>query len=133
MSNILEEVENDIYDGFTLERVVNFSLFGWAEQGVLLLNTALSVRWNQPESHIHIWQPFTKAVIEAVNKKNNIVWMLWGNKAANYKKLITNPSHAIIAVGHPSPLNTANPFKGCKCFSKCNYELEIRNKEIIKW
>lgn len=133
LRNILKEVEDDIYDGFNIERIGNLSLYEWAAQGVLLLNTALSVRQGHPESHLEIWRPFTEFVIRELQIKNDIVWLLWGNKAQSYSKLITNPSHAIINSGHPSPLNTANPFKGCKCFSKCNEQLRIRNLKEIIW
>lgn len=133
LRNILKEVEDDIYDGFNIERIGNLSLYEWAAQGVLLLNTALSVRQGEPESHLEIWRPFTEFVIRKLQTKQDLVWLLWGNKAISYKKFITNPSHAIIESGHPSSLNTTNPFKGCKCFSKCNEQLRIRNLKKIIW
>lgn len=133
LRNILTEVESDVYNGLNLNRVTDYSLYSWAEQGVLLINTALTVREGQPESHLHIWKPFTEYWINKLQERNDIIWMLFGRKAESYKHLITNPSHYKIVTGHPSPLNTSNPFKGCKCFSQCNEQLRARNLEIINW
>jgi len=137
LRNILQEVENDIYDGFSLERQAELSLYPWAEQGVLLINTALTVRQQSPGSHLQLWYPFMIEVIGALNRRNDIVWLLWGRKAQHFEKYITNPSHAIIKTAHPSPLgcryNAPIPFLGSKCFSKANRKLEIRNKKEIIW
>lgn len=133
LKNILKEVENDIYDGFNLERTSEYSLYSWAEQGVLLINTAMSVKEKLPESHLHLWRPFTEFWIKKLQEKNDIIWMLWGKKAESYKHLITNKSHYKLISGHPSPLNTYNPFLGCQCFSKCNEQLKARNLEEIIW
>lgn len=133
LRNILKEVEDDAYDGFALTRVADYSLYNWAEQGVLLINTALTVRAGQPGTHMHIWKPFTSFLIGKLQEKNDLVWLLWGNHAANYKELITNTTHAKIISGHPSPLNTTNPFIGSKPFSRCNEELRARNLEEIIW
>lgn len=139
LRNILEEVEADLGEGLDLKRTAKLSLYSWAEQGVLLINTAHTVEAYKPESHLHLWKEFTKEVFKIVNKKNDIVHLLWGAKAIKYKSLITNPSHAIICTSHPSPLSYTksvqeySPFKGSKCFSKTNYELEIRGKSKIIW
>jgi len=133
LQNILTEVESDVYNGLNLERMSNYSLYNWAEQNVLLINTAMSVRTGQPDSHTALWRPFTLAVIKAICERNDIVWLLWGKKAEAYKQFIKNSSHSVIINGHPSPLNTYNPFLGCKCFSRCNTELEARNKSKIIW
>lgn len=139
LKNILDEVERDIYEGFNLDRSAKISLYGWAHQGVLLVNTSHSVVEGKPGSHLALWEPFALSVVEALNKKNDIVWLLWGAKAIAYKKYITNPSHAVICTSHPSPLSVHKsvqgypPFKGSGCFSKANEELEVRNKGKIIW
>lgn len=133
LRTILKEVENDVYDGFDLNTLADLDLTKWSKQGILLLNTALSVRHKEPESHLHIWNKFTNFVINKLQDKNDLVWMLWGRKSQKYKNYITNKSHAILEAGHPSPLNTANPFLGCKCFSKANEELKTRNLKEIIW
>ena len=137
LTNILKEVESDIYNGFNLERIANISLYDWAEQGVFLVNTAHTVENDVPGSHLKVWKKFTISMINAINKKNDVVWMLWGRKAQAYEEFNTNPSHAIIKTAHPSPLGCKYkapiPFVGSKCFSKANYELEIRNKKEIRW
>jgi|GEM_PF-3183531 len=137
LKNILKEVENDVYKGFNPERIANLSLESWAKQGVLLINTAHTVIQNKPESHLKYWINFTREVINSINKKNDIVWLLWGRKSQKYKYYITNPSHAIIETAHPSPLgcnyNAPIPFIGSKCFSKCNEQLKTRNLKEITW
>lgn len=135
--NILEEVENDVYDGFNLDRITNYSLYGWAEQGVFLNNSAHTVQLGKPESHLKLWKNFTIEVIKALDKKDNIVHMLWGRKAQAFKEYITNPTHRIIETSHPSPLSNRNnapiAFTDSKCFSKCNYFLEELNLDKIVW
>ena len=139
LKNILEEVERDVYDGFKLDRIAKLSLYSWAHQGVLLVNTSHSVAKGSPGSHLALWKPFTLKVIEALNRKNDIVWLLWGGKSLAFKKYITNPSHAVIGTSHPSPLAVNKPvqgyppFKESGCFSKVNEELEMRNKSKIMW
>jgi len=137
LRNIIKEVENDIYNGFNPERIANLDLSSWAKQGVLLINTAHTVIQNRPESHLKYWISFTRAIINAINNRDNIVWLLWGRKAQKYKNYIINPSHAIIETAHPSPLGCSNnapiPFIGSKCFSKANDELQVRNLKEIIW
>jgi uracil-DNA glycosylase len=131
LRNILKEVNNDIYNGQIIEP--DSSLYRWAQQGVFLVNTAHTVIKGQPNSHLHYWKNFTIKVIETLNKKDNIVWMLWGNEAKKYREYILNDTHSIIESGHPSPLNTSIPFVGSKCFSKCNEILKSKNINIINW
>lgn len=131
--NILREVEEDIYDSFDLNTIGDLDLSRWSKQGILLLNTAMTVKQHLPESHIDIWNPFLRAVIGAINQRNDIVWLLWGSAAKSYKKYIRNSSHVIIESGHPSPQNLTVVFRGTKPFSKANFELSCRNKQIIKW
>ena len=127
LRNILNEVER------TEGSRPNPNLYAWASQGVLLINTAHTVVRGQAGSHIAMWSPFTRSVIEALNKKDNIVWLLWGSHAKFYGDLVTNESHVKIESGHPSPLNTAHPFVGCGCFEECNNVLKSKSYEPIKF
>lgn len=135
--NILEEVENDVYDGFNLERIANYSLYNWAEQGVFLCNAAHTVIRGEPASHMHYWRNFTIEVVKALNKKDNVVWLLWGKFAQGFVQYIDNPTHRTILTSHPSPLGVHQPapipFRDSKCFSKCNEYLEELNLEKIIW
>lgn len=139
LKNILAEVERDIYDGFELERLSRQSLYSWAEQGVLLINVAHSVRAKKPGSHLPLWEPFTLEVIKALNKKDDLIWLLWGNYAISYKEYISNKSHYIICTSHPSsysymkPVKQYPPFWKSNCFSQVNEQLEARNLSRIKW
>lgn len=137
LANILEEVENDIYDGFNLERLNNFSLYSWAEQGVLMTNAAHTVVKGQPASHMKYWKRFTEEVVKALNKKDNIVWLMWGRFSQNFDIFITNPTHFMIKTSHPSPLGATKaapiPFSDSKCFSKCNEFLRSKNLKEIIW
>lgn len=137
LANILEEVENDIYDGFNLERLNNFSLYSWAEQGVLMTNAAHTVVKGQPASHMKYWKKFTEEVVKALNKKDNIVWLMWGRFSQNFDIFITNPTHFMIKTSHPSPLGVMKtapiPFSDSKCFSKCNEFLRSKNLKEIIW
>jgi uracil-DNA glycosylase len=139
LENILDEVERDIYDGMKLDRVAKLSLYSWAHQGVLLVNTSHSVVKGQPGSHLEFWKPFTLKVIEALNEKNDLVWLLWGAKSIVFKQYVTNPSHAVICTSHPSPLSANKKvqeypaFNGSRCFSQVNEALEARNQSKIVW
>lgn len=133
LKNILKEIETDTgYDDHT-EFKQTSRLSHLPGQGVLLLNTALTVSPGKPGSHSKNWDEFTKTLVQDLNKKDNIIWMLWGNHAKKYKEFITNETHHILTAGHPSPLNTTNPFKGCKHFSKANDILKSLNKTEIVW
>ena len=137
LANILEEVENDIYDGFNLERLTNLSLYSWAEQGVFLVNAAHTVVRGKPASHMRYWRRFTDEVVKALNKKDNIVWLMWGRFAQSYAVFITNPTHSIIKTSHPSPLGISKEapisFRDSRCFSKCNQILKDNNLSEIAW
>ena len=100
----------------------NGCLFSWAKQGVLLLNTALTVRAGQANSHKGMgWETFTDAVIKALNQKQTpVVFMLWGANARSKKKLITNENHLVLETVHPSPLSAYGGFFGCNHFKKAN-------------
>lgn len=110
-------------------------LVKWAEHGVLLLNTVLTVRAHQANSHQGIgWEQFTDAVIQAVNAEDRpIVFLLWGRPAQTKKKMLTNPKHLILEAPHPSPLSAYRGFFGCKHFSKTNAFLQEHGIEPIDW
>jgi uracil-DNA glycosylase len=131
---IIKEVERDIYNGFDIHVSSEYSLRRWAIQGVLLLNTALTVEESTPGSHIKLWKPFTEYIFKILNENNSgLIFMLWGNEAQKYEELINTNLHYIIEAGHPSPLNTKLPFVGNGCFSKCNKILEKNNNIKIIW
>ena len=110
-------------------------LVGWAKQGVLLLNTTLTVREGQPQSHKgQGWEILTDRIIALLNQKTMpIVFMLWGANARAKKALITNPSHLILESAHPSPLSAYNGFFGCNHFVKTNAFLHSTNQKEIDW
>ena len=110
-------------------------LSGWAEQGVLLLNTILTVQRGRPMSHAGIgWQTFTDRVIELLNAREKpIVFLLWGSPARAKKTLLTNPAHLILEAPHPSPLSAGRGFFGCRHFSKANAFLQAHGETPINW
>jgi len=125
LRNILKEVAEDTGEKPT-PKVLSY-LEHLPTQGVLLLNTALTVEKGSPESHLELWQEFTQEVIKALNAKQKLVWVLWGAKAQKFSKNI-NPNHTIVAAAHPSPFSY-HKFKGCKCFTEVNKHLV----NPIKW
>ncbi|MEG0892016.1 MAG: uracil-DNA glycosylase [Bacteroidales bacterium] len=130
LKNIYKEIEADL--NITLNK--NGNLENWAKQGVFLLNSVLTVRASEPTSHAKIgWNEFTDAVIKAISdKKEGVVFMLWGNYAKTKKELINKNKHYILEAAHPSPL-ARGAFFGCKHFSKCNNILTSLSKEPINW
>ena len=129
--NIYKELENDL--GCYIPN--NGYLESWAKQGVLLLNTVLTVRAHEANSHKNIgWEIFTDKIISLLNdRKDHIVFILWGRPSINKTKLITNPQHFIITSPHPSPLSAYRGFFGSKPFSKANDFLKSINKKPINW
>ena len=129
--NIYKELHDDL--GCYIPN--NGYLKKWADQGVLLLNTVLTVRAHQANSHQgHGWEQFTDAVIQAVNAQDRpIVYMLWGAPARRKKAMLTNPKHLILEAPHPSPLSAYSGFFGCKHFSKANEFLKASGVEPIDW
>lgn len=131
LRNIFQELESDLGiappDGGTLTP--------WAQQGVLLLNTVLTVRRGQPNSHKNLgWTTFTDAIISLLNQRSQpIVFLLWGGNARSKKSLITAPQHLILETTHPSPLSAYGGFFGCRHFSKCNAFLEQNGIAPIDW
>ncbi len=107
----------------------------WAKSGVLLMNTVLTVREGQANSHRgHGWEIFTDKVIELLNKREQpIVFLLWGGNARSKAKLITNSKHLILQCAHPSPLSAYNGFFGCGHFIKANEFLKSQGIEPIDW
>jgi uracil-DNA glycosylase len=132
LKNIFKEIESDI--GVTMP--ANFgNLTKWASQGVLMLNSILTVRANEPSSHSKYgWTQFTDAVIKKISEEHNhIVFMLWGNFAKAKSSLINPYKHYILSAAHPSPFSADKGFFGCKHFSKTNSIL-IKNKlDPIDW
>ena len=110
-------------------------LLPWAQQGVLMLNSVLTVRAHQAGSHAGKgWEILTDRAIGLLNlREDPVVFMLWGRYARNKKALITNPQHLILEAAHPSPLSAYNGFFGCRHFSKANEFLKAHGKEAINW
>ena len=130
LRNIYKEIENDI--GYVSNK--DGCLENWAKQGVLLLNSSLSVEVLKPGSHSNIgWDKFIIDIIKTLNKKNKIVFILWGNHAKQYLKYIDNDNNLILSAAHPSPLSAYRGFFGSKHFSKCNSYLKKNNLKEIKW
>lgn len=129
--NIFKELETDL----GCKMPVSGSLVPWAKQGVLLLNTVLTVIKDQAASHKDIgWEVFTDEVIKKINEKEEpVVFILWGSYARSKKKYITNKHHLIIESAHPSPLSAYNGFFGSKPFSKTNEFLIKNNLTPIDW
>ena len=129
--NIYKELEDDL--GCYIPN--NGYLEKWARQGVLMLNTVLTVRAHQANSHQgRGWENFTDAVIQAVNAQDRpIVYMLWGRPAQSKIPMLTNPKHLILTAPHPSPLSAYRGFFGCKHFSKANEFLKANGAEPIDW
>lgn len=129
--NIYKEIVNDV-GGFVPD---NGYLIPWAKQGVLLLNTVLTVREGQPNSHRSLgWEQFTDAVIRSLNdSEHQIVFLLWGNNAKLKADLIDRNKHVILEATHPSPLSATHGFFGCKHFSKVNKILSDAGQKPINW
>ena len=126
--NIFRELESDL-------DVKNYigDLSAWSRQGVLLLNTSLSVCAGLPASHSNIgWENFTNAAIEEIQKKKNIIFLLWG-KHAQQKKAFIREDNFILEAAHPSPLSANNGFFGCNHFSKTNNLLTSLGSDPIDW
>lgn len=131
LQNIYKEMKSDI--GAQIPS--HGQLTSLAEQGVLMLNTVLTVRAGQAASHRgHGWEVFTDRVIDELNKKQTpVVFILWGRPAAEKAKIITNPIHLKLEAPHPSPLSAHRGFFGCKHFSKTNEFLKSKGIAPIDW
>ena len=131
MVNILKEVHSDIGNS----QCDNGDLTPWAQQGVLLINTILTVEDSSPKSHEKKgWEIFTDNIIKYISQNNeNIIFILWGTPAIKKSKLIDENKHFILTAPHPSPLSSYRGFFGCKHFSKTNELLKSIGKEPIVW
>ncbi len=129
--NIYKELQSDL--GCKIPN--NGYLVKWAEQGVLLLNTVLTVRAHQANSHQGKgWEKFTDAIIRAVNAEDRpIAYLLWGRPAQSKMSMLDNPKHKVFTAPHPSPLSAHRGFFGCKHFSQANAFLEENGVEPIDW
>lgn len=130
--NIFKEIRDDV-------GIDNLGKHGeltkWAESGVLLLNSVLTVRANQARSHHGLgWEEFTTDVIKILNEREKpMVFMLWGGDAKAKQKFIKNPNHLVLKAAHPSPLSAYNGFFGCKHFSQANEFLKAHGMSEIDW
>lgn len=131
----LQNIYQELHDDLGCEIPDNGYLEKWAKQGVLLLNTVLTVRAHQANSHKgHGWEQFTDAIIQAVNAQDRpIVYLLWGKPAQSKMPMLTNPKHLILQAPHPSPLSAYRGFFGCKHFSRANAFLEANGESPIDW
>ena len=131
LQNIFKEIKDDIGK----EIPDNGDLTRWAEQGVLLLNSILTVQEGRPLSHKDKgWERFTDVIIQRISERNkNVVFMLWGSKAIRKGELISHNGNLILTSVHPSPLSAYRGFFGCKHFSQANHYLKQKNKSIIEW
>lgn len=131
LKNIYKELASDV--GFVPPN--HGCLISWARQGVLLLNTTLTVREGQPNSHsTYGWQTFTDEIIKKIDESDNpVVFLLWGGNAKSKMKLIKNKKHLVLYSAHPSPLSAYNGFFGNKHFSKTNEFLVQNGKTPIDW
>ena len=131
LKNIFKEMQDDVHT-----TIPNHGcLVSWAKQGVLLLNTVLTVREGEPNSHKNMgWETFTDRVISELNNKQTpVVFLLWGAHARKKASVITNPIHYKLTAPHPSPLSAYNGFFGCKHFSKTNELLTASGQTPIDW
>lgn len=130
----LKNIFNELKDDVGIERTSK-ELDDWAQQGVLLLNATLTVRAHAPNSHKDLgWEKFTDFIIKEISdKKENVVFVLWGAFAQKKASLIDSTKHYIIQSAHPSPFSVYRGFYGSKPFSKINDFLKSKNKEAISW
>lgn len=132
LQNIFKEIKNDL--GIEMTPNVG-NLTAWAKQGVLLLNTVLTVRRGQANSHKNKgWEILTSKILELLNNRQKpIVFLLWGSQAKSLGEKITNKNHLVLCSVHPSPLSAYAGFFGCKHFSKTNEFLIKNGENTINW
>ncbi|MBO5565227.1 MAG: uracil-DNA glycosylase [Lachnospiraceae bacterium] len=131
----LVNIFKELHDDLGIRMPEHGCLVPWAKQGVLLLNTVLTVRAHQAASHRGKgWELFTDAILRAVNKEDRpIVYMLWGSPAQLKAQFLDNPLHLVLKAPHPSPLSAYRGFFGCRHFSKCNNFLSEHGVTPIDW
>lgn len=137
LQNIFKELAADFKDEKYLENIKNKNghLSKWAEQGVLLLNSVLTVEESKPASHADIgWETFTDEVIRKISEnKSGVVFLLWGNYAIKKRSLIDETKHFVLTAPHPSPFSAHSGFFGCRHFSKTNEILKQNYQKEIDW
>ena len=131
LKNIFKEIAEDL----KIKMSSSTDLTPWAKQGIMLLNTSLSVVEHMPASHSNkLWHTFTTEIVKILNELNHpIVFMLWGNHAKSFLPILNNPNHLILQSAHPSPFSAYSGFFGCKHFSQCNEFLSSHNIKPINW
>lgn len=131
----LKNIYKELYDDLGVKPCDNGDLTRWAKQGVLLLNSVLTVEKDKPASHKNLgWERLTDYIIKLLdNKEDPVVFILWGNFAKSKSSLITNPKHLVITSPHPSPFSARYGFFGSKPFSKTNDFLSKNHLEPINW
>jgi len=130
----LVHIFKELYQDLGIQKI-DGNLTSWAKQGVLLLNSSLSVRESCANSHSKLWKDFTDNAIKYISdEREGIIFILWGTNAKSKKKFIDDNKHYILESNHPSPLSAnRGGFFGCKHFSKCNEILLRNNKTQIEW
>jgi len=131
----LKNIYKELYTDVSITPPQHGCLINWAQQGVLLLNTALTVRAHEPMSHKHIgWEALVHEVIRCISQeKSHVVFILWGNQALKFEKNIVGDQHLIIKSAHPSPLSVRHGFYNSKPFSKTNNYLKAHGIAPINW
>lgn len=131
----LKNIFKEIHDDLRIDMSSSTDLTPWAKQGVLLLNTSLTVIEHKPASHANdLWHTFTREIIKILNERNQpIVFLLWGNHAKSFMPLLNNPNHLVLTSAHPSPFSAYSGFFGCRHFSKANKFLTDHNLTPIDW
>lgn len=131
----LQNIYREIHDDLGIQMSNSGYLVNWAKQGVLLLNTVMTVERGKANSHKdHGWEQFTDNVIRKLNSQDQpIVFLLWGRNAMNKMPLLNNPKHLVLTAAHPSPLSAYNGFFGCRHFSRTNEFLVKNGLKPIDW
>ena len=131
LTNIFKELSSDMQ----IEIPKTGCLSGWCKQGVLLLNTVLTVEKGLPNSHKNIgWETFTSFIVKIINDQlTSCVFMLWGMNANKFNNLLDKSKHLVMSAPHPSPFSARTGFFGCKHFSKANKFLQEQNRDIVDW
>jgi uracil-DNA glycosylase len=131
----LVNIYQELHDDLGCQIPNHGYLTSWAEQGVLMLNTVLTVQAHKPMSHRNVgWEEFTDAAIAAVNRQDRpVVFLLWGKPAQEKTKMLDNPKHLVLKAPHPSPLSAYRGFFGCRHFSQANQFLQENGVEPVNW
>ena len=131
LKNMFKELESDL----GIKAPSHGCLTDWTKQGILLLNTVLTVRESEPNSHKNLgWTIFTDRIIELLNDREEpVIFVLWGRNAMDKLPLITNSRHFVLTAAHPSPLSASRGFLGCKHYSKINEILRSMGKSPVDW